>query len=124
MILGIVPLNLRHCLFSSSLSHVQTSNTCSDFGRPPLGSEVITVLAPICSSCRDLGRPSSGSHFKVGQFQITNFCRELGRPFLGRDTRAGQLEICNTCRELGRPFLGRHQGRAAMRHLIQSPPLI
>ena len=65
---GMIPINLRHCLLSSSFSLYRTSNSRSGLGRSfALGSD------------RMAGHPL-----------ITNFCSELGRQSLGRDWMAGQ----------------------------------
>ena len=88
--IGILPIRLRHCLFSSSLLPCQTSISFSEVGRPALGSAWMDGEEEMRNSCRDLGRPSLGSERIAEQWEIVKFWRELGRALLGSERIAGQ----------------------------------
>lgn len=82
--IGMISLNLWHCLLSSSLSLPWTSNSLSEVGR---SSNV-------------------GSDRMPGHFLINNLCSELGRQSFGSDRISGQRSITNSCSELGKLSAG------------------
>ena len=94
--IGMAPINLRHCLLSSSLFLSLTSNSRSEHGRSStFGSDRMAGQSLITSFCSELGRHSLGTERMAGQESIFNSCSELGRPSLGSDRMAAQLLMSN-----------------------------
>lgn len=97
--IGMVPINLRHCLLSSSLFRSLTSNFRSELGRSStFGSDRMAGQLLITSVCSELGRHSLGIDRMAGQSSISNSCSESGRPSLGSDRMAAQPQMSNLLR--------------------------